>query len=281
MTRYGDAVRHLGRVARLLAVHVGQHRRPQAGHAPPHRPAGRPPTPTATQVLGVAGRRPLLLGGPHVPRLRTGQLADVPVLAAGATAIVEPTRPPTPALVGEVVRALRPTLFFCIPTFYAALLASDLPDDTFESVRYGVSAAEPLPADIFNRFRDRFGVEILDGIGSTELTHIFISNRPGQIRPGTSGVAGARLRRGPARRRRRARGRPDVPGHLHVGGESMATGYWCAADSTRRSFQGRPDAHRRHVLAARPTATTPTSAAATTCSGSAANGSRRPRSRPP
>ena len=98
--------------------------------------------------------------------------------SVGATAIVEPTRPPTPSLVGEIVRTLQPTLFYCIPTFYAALCASDLAADTFSSVRWGVSAAEPLPAEIFTRFGDRFGVSILDGIGSTELTHIFISTRP-------------------------------------------------------------------------------------------------------
>ena len=134
-------------------------------------------------------------------------------------------------------RPWRPTLFFCIPTFYAALLASDLPADTFASVRQAVSAAEPLPADLFRRFRDRFGVAILDGIGSTELTHIFISNRPGDIRPGTSGTpvpgydvallddAGAPVP-------------PGVAGHLHVGGESMATGYWCAAEPPAQTFLG-------------------------------------------
>jgi acyl-coenzyme A synthetase/AMP-(fatty) acid ligase len=157
--------------------------------------------------------------------------------SVGATAVVEPTRPPTPALVGEVMRTLRPSLFFSVPSFYAALLVSDLPDDTFASVRQGVSAAEPLPADLFERFLDRFGVEVLDGIGSTEMTHIFISNRPGRARPGTSGTivpgyevallddTGAPVP-------------PGAPGHLHVGGESMATGYWCATDATRRTFLG-------------------------------------------
>jgi benzoate-CoA ligase family protein len=191
----------------------------------------------AAQVLGVRADDRCYSVGPMFHAYGLGNSLTFP-LAAGASAVVESTRPPTPALVASIVRDLRPTLFFCIPTFYAALLASDLPDDTFASVRYGVSAAEPLPADIFGRFRDRFGVEILDGIGSTELTHIFISNRPGQIRPATSGVpvpgydvvvlddVGAPVPAGTA-------------GHLYVGGESMATGYWCAADSTRECFQGR------------------------------------------
>jgi benzoate-CoA ligase family protein len=189
-----------------------------------------------TQVLGVRPDDRCYSVGPMFHAYGLGNSLTFP-FAIGAAAIVEPTRPPTPALVGETVRTHRPTLFFCIPTFYAALLASDLPDNTFASVRYGVSAAEPLPADIFRRFRDRFGVEILDGIGSTELAHIFISNRPGQIRPGTSGTpvpgydvallddSGAPV---PA----------DGAGHLYAGGESMATGYWCSTDSTRACFQG-------------------------------------------
>src|SRR5207244_2953777 len=96
--------------------------------------------------------------------------------AVGASSILEPTRPPTPALVASVAAAERPTLFFCIPTFYAALAAADVPADAFSSVRHAVSAAEPLPGEIWRQFRDRFGVEILDGIGSTEALHIFISN---------------------------------------------------------------------------------------------------------
>src|SRR5207245_7081059 len=75
-------------------------------------------------------------------------------LSAGATTILEPTRPPTPALVGQVTGREEPTLFFSIPTSFAALAASDLPGDTFRSVRAGVSAAEPLPAEIWRRFNE-------------------------------------------------------------------------------------------------------------------------------
>src|SRR5579884_22999 len=78
-------------------------------------------------------------------------------LAVGATAILEPARPPTPALVASVVAAERPTLFFSVPTSYGALLASDLPADTFRSVRQAVSAGEALPAEFFSRFNERFG----------------------------------------------------------------------------------------------------------------------------
>ena len=76
----------------------------------------------------------------------------------------------------------RPTLFFAGPTYYAALLNADLPADAFTSVRECVSAGEAFPASLFERFTSHFGVEMLDGIGSTEMLHLFISGRPGRTR---------------------------------------------------------------------------------------------------
>ncbi|MGW0811045.1 benzoate-CoA ligase family protein [Nonomuraea sp. NPDC002799] len=157
-------------------------------------------------------------------------------LAAGATTILDPARP-TPAGVIARVRQERPTLFFAGPTFFAALLASDAPDDTFASVRIAVSAGEALPAEIYRRFTGRFGVDVIDGLGSTEALHIFISNHPGRVRPGTSGTvvpgyeakllddAGVPVKDG-------------EPGHLYVRGDSLATGYWCRTAATRQVFQG-------------------------------------------
>ena len=190
----------------------------------------------AAQVLGIGADDRCYSVGPMFHAYGLGNSLTFP-FAAGATAIVESTRPPTPALVGEIVATLRPTLLFCIPTFYAALAASDLAADTFASVRWGVSAAEPLPAETFQRFQERFGVQILDGIGSTEMTHIYISNRPGAIRPGTSGQPVP----GYAVDVVDDDGRPveaDTPGHLEVAGDSMAAGYWCDAAATRRTFRG-------------------------------------------
>jgi benzoate-CoA ligase family protein len=158
-------------------------------------------------------------------------------LSAGASTVLEPGRPSPGAVAGRV-RAERPTLFFAVPTFYAAVLASDIPDDTFSSVRQAVSAGEPLPAVLYERFRERFGVEILDGIGSTEALHIFLSNRPGEVVAGTTGVAvpgydveirdtaGAPVER------------PGEPGELYVRGPSTATGYWSRYETTKRVFQG-------------------------------------------
>ena len=157
-------------------------------------------------------------------------------LAVGATTVLEAARP-TPASIGERVRAERPTLFFAVPTFFAGLLASDVPDDTFASVRLAASAGEPLPAALLKRFRARFGVDIIDGIGSTEELHIFVSNRPRDIRPGTTGrpVPGYEI----ALRDLAGHPVPDgLPGQLFVRGESMALGYWRRTDASRAVFQG-------------------------------------------
>ncbi|TMR97131.1 benzoate-CoA ligase family protein [Nonomuraea basaltis] len=157
-------------------------------------------------------------------------------LSAGAATVLEPRRP-TPAVTAERMAAERPTLFFAVPTFYAALLAADLPDDTFTSVRLGTSAGEALPAPLQERFTRRFGVEIIDGIGSTEALHIFLSNRPGEVRPGTTGspVPGYEIEL------RDADGTlvPDgEPGSLHVRGESIALGYWRRTNASRTVFLG-------------------------------------------
>lgn len=158
-------------------------------------------------------------------------------LSAGALSILDPRRP-SPYAVAEMVRTSRPTLFFGVPTFYSSLLASDIPDDTFSSVRQAVSAGEPLPAVIFERFRDRFGVEILDGIGSTEALHIFLSNRPGAVVPGTTGTAVP----GYEVQIRDAEGAviegTGQPGELYVRGPSTAVGYWSRYETTKRVFQG-------------------------------------------
>jgi len=157
-------------------------------------------------------------------------------LAVGASALIEPRRP-SPAVVAERMAADAPTLFFGPPTFYAALVAAELPADTFASVRLATSAGEALPAVLQRRVTERYGFPILDGIGATEALHVFLSNHPDDIRPGTTGKAvpgyevqlrdeaGAPVRRG-------------EPGALFVKGESLAIGYWRRTDATRAVFQG-------------------------------------------
>jgi benzoate-CoA ligase family protein len=153
----------------------------------------------------------------------------------GATTVLF-AGPPTPAHVFEIVNTHKPTLFFSVPTNYAMLLAQDTQAD-FSSVRWGVSAGEALPPAIFDRFEQRFGVKILDGIGSTEILHIFISNQPAAIRPGSSGkpVAGYETKIVDDD------GQP-VPtgeiGNLLVNGDSTCVAYWNKYDKTRDTIEG-------------------------------------------
>ncbi len=156
--------------------------------------------------------------------------------SVGARAILDPARA-TPPRLASVLAITRPTLFFGAPTAYAAMLAADLPPDAFASVRLAVSAGESFPADLYKRFTGRFGVEVLDGIGSTEALHIFLSNRPGRVRPGTTGevVPGYELRIEDAS----GQSVPDgEPGSLYVKGDSIAAGYWCRSAVSRRVFRG-------------------------------------------
>jgi len=110
-------------------------------------------------------------------------------LSVGATSILLPD-PPRPQFVFEVIEKYRPTLFFSVPSNYVKLLAHPAPaggEYDLSSVRHAISAGEALPAAIFQQFKARFGVEILDAIGSTEALHMVISNVPGDVRPGSSG----------------------------------------------------------------------------------------------
>ena len=115
--------------------------------------------------------------------------------SVGATTILWPG-PPTPPDIYSVIEDHRPTLFFSVPTNYAMLLSHKPDGDTdfdLTSVRQAVSAGEALPPTLFDRFKERFRVEILDAIGSTEALHTFISNRPGDMR-GLERANHARLR---------------------------------------------------------------------------------------
>ena len=158
-------------------------------------------------------------------------------MAIGATAILMAERP-TPASVFERLRKLQPTVFYGVPTLYAAMLASpDLPKREELALRVCTSAGEALPADIGRRYSEHFGVEILDGIGSTEMLHIFLSNRPGQVRYGTTGkaVPGYELRLV------NEAGNPVAAGEigeLQICGPTSALMYWNNRDKTKNTFMG-------------------------------------------
>src|SRR5256712_5568541 len=108
-------------------------------------------------------------------------------LWVGASTVLSPDRP-TPDLVYRTIEEAKPTVFFGVPTLYAAMLAQkEVPHD-LSSLRLCVSAGEPLPGELFSRWKARFGTEILDGIGSTEVLHIYLSPRQGKARPDSTGV---------------------------------------------------------------------------------------------
>jgi benzoate-CoA ligase len=157
--------------------------------------------------------------------------------AVGATSILMAERP-TPAAVSRVLREAKPTIFYGVPTLYGALLASaDLPTRDALALRRCVSAGEALPEDIGRRWEARTGTEILDGIGSTEMLHIFLSNRPGEVRYGTTGKPVP----GYAVRVVDEAGHPVKPGEigeLLIAGPTSAPLYWNNRERSRSTFLG-------------------------------------------
>lgn len=159
-------------------------------------------------------------------------------LRVGCTTILMPDRP-KPETVFECLDRHAPTVFFSVPTNYAALLhlAEKTGRGSLGQVRMCVSAGEPLPRHLFDGWRELFGVEILDGIGSTEILHIFISNRPGQIKPGSTGqvVAGYEAKVVDEEGQKVP---PGTVGTLWIKGDSIAAGYWNKHEQTKKTFHG-------------------------------------------
>ena len=159
-------------------------------------------------------------------------------MAVGATAVLMAERP-TPASVFQRLRKHNPTIFYGVPTLYAALLASpDMPKrGELSNLRVCTSAGEALPADIGKRWTEGLGVEILDGIGSTEMLHIFLSNRAGEVRYGTTGkpVPGYDIRLIGEDGQPVARG--EI-GELQIRGPSAAALYWNNREKSRHTFMG-------------------------------------------
>jgi len=158
-------------------------------------------------------------------------------LSVGATTVLMAERP-TPQSVFKRLRENKPTVFYGVPTLYSALLASpELPLREELALRVCTSAGEALPADIGERWTRHFGVEILDGIGSTEMLHIFISNRPREVRYGTTGkpVPGYRIR---LVGEDGAQAGPGEIGELQIDGPTAAAGYWNNREKTQATFVG-------------------------------------------
>ena len=159
------------------------------------------------------------------------------VLAAGATAVLMAERP-TPASVFKRLVARKPTVFYGVPTLYAAMLAdASFPKRDDLALRICVSAGEALPPQIAQSFKEKAGLDILDGIGSTEMLHIFLSNRPGDFRYGTTGraVPGYELRLVDEQ------GQPVQQGELgelEISGPTSAMYYWNNRAKSRSTFIG-------------------------------------------
>jgi benzoate-CoA ligase family protein len=169
--------------------------------------------------------------------------------SVGATAILWPGAP-TPENVYATIERHRPTLFFSVPTGYGMLLAHHQAptseamgegaasrDFDLSSVRLAVSAGEALPAALYERFKARYGVDVIDGIGSTEAGHMFISNRPGHIRPGSSGL----IVDGYEARLLDENGQTTPPGeigNLWISGDSICAAYWNQHEKTKNTIQG-------------------------------------------
>jgi benzoate-CoA ligase family protein len=156
---------------------------------------------------------------------------------AGASTVLFPGKPMPDAILGTTQR-FNPTLFFSVPTLYNAMLNREGAGDyDLSSIRLCVSAAEALPAGIWRRWKEMFGSVILDGIGSTEMLHIFVSNTPEEIKPGSSGkpVPGYEAKI------LDEAGYPVEPGeagYLSVKGDSAAAYYWRNHEKTKQTMQG-------------------------------------------
>ena len=193
----------------------------------------------AKQVLAIRPEDVVLSAAKLFFAYGLGNSMTFPMSVGAATALA-PMRP-TPQSMFDVFAHARPTIFCGVPTLFAAMLAA-MKDggslDGFDRLRLCTSAGEALPAEIGNTWTARTGVEIIDGVGSTEMLHIFLSNAPGNVVYGTSGIAvpGYNLRLVDEAGNEVGVG---TVGELLVEGPSAAEGYWNQRDKSRGTFEGR------------------------------------------
>ncbi len=156
----------------------------------------------------------------------------------GATTVLYPERP-TPQTVFETLRAHQPTMFYAVPTLYAAILADAdcAPERGSQRLRLCFSAGEPLPPHIGENWKARYGLDIVNGVGSTEMGHLFVTNLPDAVEYGTAGrpVKGYELKLVDERNHDVVDG--EI-GELLVRGDSAAAGYWNQREKSRRTFEG-------------------------------------------
>ncbi len=191
----------------------------------------------ARQVLGIREDDVCLSAAKLFFAYGLGNAMTFP-MSVGATTILNSERP-TPALMFELMNKYNPTIFFGVPTLFSSMLHDEALKNEHggNGLRICTSAGEALPESVGNAWKSRFGVDILDGVGTTELLHIFLSNSPGDIKYGTSGrpVPGYRVRLV-----NEAGG--EVPdgevGELLVDAPSAGEGYWNQRSKSRQTFEG-------------------------------------------
>jgi len=175
-----------------------------------------------------------------VPKLYFGYATGSNLLfpfAAGASSVLFP-EPPTVETLFDQIRRHRPTVLINVPTMIHKMLAHpEAKRQDLSSLRVCTSAGEALPAELYRKWMETFNVELLDGLGTAEMWHIFVSNRPGHARPGTLGqvVPGFEIEV------RDEQGQPLPPGEtgwLWVRGGARALGYWQQMEKNERAFRG-------------------------------------------
>jgi benzoate-CoA ligase family protein len=188
-----------------------------------------------TQVLGITPEDRCLSAAKAFFAYGLGNSVLFP-MSAGAAAVLEPS-PARPEIMAERAGKYAATLFFAGPTFFSNMLRAGLPADALAGVRLAASAGEALPAALYQRWTSRFGIDILDGIGSTETLQMFISNRPGLIKPGSSGLIVPGYEAAILDEKKQPVP-PGEMGDLWIRGDSICAGYWNQHEQTKATIHG-------------------------------------------
>ncbi len=191
----------------------------------------------ALQVLGISERDRTFSAAKLFFAYGLGNNMYFP-MRVGAQGVLHPHRP-APEAMFEVIHRYKPTIFFGVPTLYAAMLQVKEAEKRFDcsSLRLCVSAGEALPPELYRRWTERFHVELLDAIGTTEILHIFLSNRPGRVRPGSSGLPVPGYEAIVVDDEGKPVPRGEV-GNLRVKGDSTMAYYWNKHEKTKETLFG-------------------------------------------
>jgi benzoate-CoA ligase family protein len=189
-----------------------------------------------TQVLGIRREDRCLSAAKAFFAYGLGNSLLFP-LSVGACGVLN-AAPSRPDVIAGAAVKYGATLFFGGPTFFANMLRAGMPADALAGVRLAASAGEALPALLYQRWTSHFGIDIIDGIGMTEMLHIFLSNAPGRVRPGTTGTAVPGYDLKLVNEDTGQEAGDNVAATLFVRGASAATGYWSRYDASRQVYQG-------------------------------------------